>query len=225
MTGVDDVDMTLRLLGALAAGAAIGLERTFHGRPAGFRTYALVCLGSALLIAYASAALAPTDPAATSRVVQGVMTGVGFLGAGVIFKERLSVHGLTTAASIWATAGLGLLIGAGAWYPAGLGWLAILVTLSMLRWVEDRLPHQVFVHHTVCFSREAAPSAAGLRAILRETGFRPGRLSRRLDEVTGILEFRAPAFCFEPESASDALAARLLAMPGLKGFDISPTDD
>ena len=225
MTGAGDMDLTFRLLGALAAGAAIGLERTYHGRPAGFRTYALVCIGSAMLIAYAATALSPTDPAAPSRVVQGVMTGVGFLGAGVIFKERLSVHGLTTAASIWATAGLGLLIGAGAWYGAGLSWLAILVTLSMLRWVEDRLPHQVFVHHAFSFDRDAAPNVGDLRSILNEAGFRPGRFSHRLDETTGLLEYHVGAFCFRPDAANDALAARLLALPGVKGFDLSPTDD
>ena len=224
MLNIDYPDVTLRLLGALAAGAAIGLERTYHGRPAGFRTYALVTLGAALLMAYATA-LAPQDAAAPSRVVQGVMTGIGFLGAGVIFKERLSVHGLTTAASIWASSGLGLLIGAGYWYPAILGWASILVTLSMLRWVEDRLPHQVFVHHQYRFARDSAPDPDALRTLLKQAGYRVGRMSRRLDDATGLLEYRVVGFCFRSEATNDALAARLLALPGLKGFDLSPTDD
>src|SRR5690606_37309086 len=106
---------------ALAAGGVIGLERSYHGRPAGFRTHALVCLASSLLMLvtlYQQAWLLPgvpldsvrTDP---TRMAQGIMTGIGFLGAGVIFKDNLSVRGLTTAASIWVTAAIGILIGIG----------------------------------------------------------------------------------------------------------------
>jgi putative Mg2+ transporter-C (MgtC) family protein len=224
MLPAHDLDAVLKLLVALIAGAAIGQERTYHGRPAGFRTYALVCLGSALLIIYGGS-LAGTDPAAASRIAQGIMTGIGFLGAGVIFKERLSVHGLTTAASIWAGAGLGILIGAGAWAPAALSWAAILVTLSVLRWIEDRLPHQVFVHLVMRFAEDAAPDHAGMRALLKDAGFRAGRFSFRLDETTRLLEYRLTAFCFVPSRANEALIQRLRAMPGLKGFEISPTDD
>ncbi len=219
------VDLTLRLVAALAAGAGIGLERTYHGRPAGFRTYALVCLGSALLMVYASLGLAGGDPAAASRIAQGVVTGIGFLGAGVIFKERRSVHGLTTAASIWVVAGLGMLIGGGYWYAAVLGLGAVLLTLSVLRWVEDRLPHQVFVHLTVCFTRDSAPGPQALRSLLTDAGFKPGRLTRRLNEQTGLVEYRVMSFSLKPEQAIDGLAERLLALPGVKGFDLEPTDD
>jgi putative Mg2+ transporter-C (MgtC) family protein len=224
VTNLPDAEIALRLLTALAAGAAIGLERTYHGRPAGFRTYALVCLGPAFLVIF-GASLAPGDPAATSRIAQGVLTGIGFLGAGVIFKEGLSVHGLTTAASIWTAAGLGLLFGSGAWAPAGIGWLVVLVTLSMLRWIEDRLPHQVFAHHTLRFARDRAPGFGDLRALLHETGFRPGRLSCRLDEATGLLEYRVTVFCYRPDHCNEVLTARLLAMPGLAGFELAATDD
>ena len=101
----------------MLAGGLIGLERSFHGRPAGFRTHALVCLASALLmtvtafqsvwIPEADLELFRTDP---TRMAQGIMTGIGFLGAGVIFKEGLNVRGLTTAASIWITAAIGILV-------------------------------------------------------------------------------------------------------------------
>src|SRR6267378_3976939 len=104
--------MLARLLVALAAGAAIGFERSYHGRPAGFRTHALVCTASSLLMLVtvyeahwmrAASALVQLDP---TRMAQGIMTGIGFLGAGVIIKEGLSVRGLTTAASIWITAAM-----------------------------------------------------------------------------------------------------------------------
>src|SRR5690242_4726458 len=100
-------EITLHLASAWVAGSLIGLERSFHGRPAGFRTHALVCLASAvlmLLTVYQQEWFPPVgdtvrlDP---QRMAQGIMTGIGFLGAGVIFKEGSTVRGLTTAASIW----------------------------------------------------------------------------------------------------------------------------
>src|SRR5262247_1088753 len=123
--------MSLRILGALLIGGLIGLERSFHGRPAGFRTHALVCVASSLLmlvtvyqnqwmIQVAHDAIR-TDP---TRMAQGIMTGIGFLGAGVIFKEGLSVRGLTTAASIWVTSALGILVGVGFHFLAALGTFA-----------------------------------------------------------------------------------------------------
>src|SRR5262245_10348885 len=100
------------LAGAILIGALIGLERTFHGRPAGFRTHALVCLASALLMCVTVYQMhwmteVPIDTirADPTRMAQGIMTGIGFLGAGVIFKEGLTVRGLTTAASIWVNCG------------------------------------------------------------------------------------------------------------------------
>ena len=108
-----------RIAVALVLGGMIGFERTFHGRPAGFRTHSLVCVASALLMlvtVYQSEWMtsAPIDTIRTdpTRMAQGIMTGIGFLGAGVIFKEGLTVRGLTTAASIWMTAAIGILVGA-----------------------------------------------------------------------------------------------------------------
>jgi putative Mg2+ transporter-C (MgtC) family protein len=139
--------MAARIFGALLIGAAIGLERTFHGRPAGFRTHALVCVASSLLMlvtVYQNEWMTQvtidairTDP---TRMAQGIMTGIGFLGAGVIFKEGLTVRGLTTAASIWMTASIGILVGIGFWVPAIIGTVATLMVLSLFRWVENRLP-------------------------------------------------------------------------------------
>ena len=92
-----DYELLLRPLAALLAGALVGLERSYHGRAAGLRTYALVCLGSALLVALAEELT--RGPAGglgdSTRVIQGIVTGIGFLGAGVIVKEGFSVRGLT----------------------------------------------------------------------------------------------------------------------------------
>ena len=110
--GHDDLVIIGRVIGALIIGALIGFERTFHGRPAGFRTHSLVCIASAILMivtvyqnqwmTFVQHDAIRTDP---TRMAQGIMTGIGFLGAGVIFKEGLTVRGLTTAASIWVTVG------------------------------------------------------------------------------------------------------------------------
>lgn len=109
------LDILLRLGGAAIIGGAIGLNRDLHHKPSGLRTLALVGLGSALATLAVSTNAA--DPSAYSRVIQGLITGIGFLGAGVIVHEAGSnkPHGLTTAATIWVTACLGAVCGLGQW--------------------------------------------------------------------------------------------------------------
>ena len=109
-------DIILRLGSAAALGGAIGLNRNLHGKPSGLRTLALVGLGAATMVLVAIDD-GGGDASAVSRVLQGLLTGIGFLGAGVILHEASTtkVHGLTTAASIWVTACLGAACGAGAW--------------------------------------------------------------------------------------------------------------
>jgi len=141
-TGSDLWTILIHLSAALGAGALIGLERSYHGRPAGFRTHALVCLASSLLMLvtlYQWKWLpgVPMDTVRTdpTRMAQGIMTGIGFLGAGVIFKEGVTVRGLTTAASIWTTAAIGILIGVGFFTPAVLATVFTLGTLSVFRMI------------------------------------------------------------------------------------------
>src|SRR5437868_14245619 len=159
--GHDDLVIIGRVTGALVIGALIGFERTFHGRPAGFRTHSLVCIASAILMivtVYQNQWMTllehdaiRTDP---TRMAQGIMTGIGFLGAGVIFKEGLTVRGLTTAASIWVTAAIGILVGIGFYLPAIAGSVATILILSVFRAVEQRLPSEYYAHHTLKFVRE-----------------------------------------------------------------------
>src|SRR3954462_3918351 len=151
-----------RITVALLIGGMIGLERTFHGRPAGFRTHSLVSVASALLMlvtVYQSDWMTATplesirtDP---TRMAQGIMTGIGFLGAGVIFKEGLAVRGLTTAASIWMTAAIGILIGVGFYLPAVIGTTATLIVLGVFRTVEARLASGFFSPPAVRVGRGA----------------------------------------------------------------------
>jgi len=123
-------DIVLRLLTALACGAAIGLNRDLHHKPAGFRTFGLVSLGSAA-VTLVMLQMPGTGADALSRVIQGVLTGIGFLGAGVILhRERPhKVAGLTTAAAVWLTAGLGVAAGAGQF---AIAWLSLAFAMLLL---------------------------------------------------------------------------------------------
>lgn len=109
-----DWDLVLRLIAATLMGSAIGLQRELYKKPAGLRTHALICLGAALFTVVSVEGFGGPDWVDTSRVAAGVVTGVGFLGAGTIIRgERGRVAGLTTAASIWTIAAIGIAVGAG----------------------------------------------------------------------------------------------------------------
>lgn len=124
--------MVLRLALALLVGTILGLNRWLHHKSAGIRTHSLVAIGSATAIMLISD-FVQDDAQAVSRVLQGLITGLGFLGAGVIIHEQRSrrVHGLTTAASLWACALIGAAFGAGQFVLGGLALGAILITLAL----------------------------------------------------------------------------------------------
>src|SRR5688572_11399531 len=193
----EELVVLLRISIALVVGGLIGFERTFHGRPAGFRTHSLVCLASALLMlvtVYQSAWMTtvPLDAIRTdpTRMAQGIMTGIGFLGAGVIFKEGLTVRGLTTAASIWITSAIGVLVGIGFYLPAVVGTVATLLVLSAFRRIEMMLPSEFYAHHTLKFAREAVIPEDELRALVGKHRFSIANLSHRLTDDGQIFEYR-----------------------------------
>jgi len=224
------LDILLHLGGALLAGGAIGIERSFHGRPAGFRTHALVCLASSLLMLLTvyqrewfpsvgdSVRLDPT------RMAQGIMTGIGFLGAGVIFKEGLSVRGLTTAASIWTTAAIGVLMGSGLYYPAVAGTVMTLGVLAAFRWIENRLPSHQFAHHRVRFARDEVMPEQALLDLLARHGFSVSGLSYRLTDNGAMFEYQMMIRTSD-ESNFTRLARSLAALPPVREFSVSPSHD
>ncbi|QTL03739.1 MgtC/SapB family protein [Aquabacter sp. L1I39] len=144
-----DIDSVLRLAVAVAVGMAVGLNRDLKGKPTGIRTLGLVCLGAAL-VAVVSFRVDGIlgHPDATSRVlqgvIQGVMTGIGFLGAGVVLVDRVEmrIQGLTTAATVWVTAALGIACALASWtlILAGVGLALFLLVLAhpLERWLEAR---------------------------------------------------------------------------------------
>jgi putative Mg2+ transporter-C (MgtC) family protein len=156
----DLADVILRLGGATLIGAAIGLNRDLRGKPIGVRTLGLVGLGSAMAVLV----VAPdggTDFNATSRVIQGVLTGIGFLGAGVIVRGNIgkSVHGLTSAACAWTTACLGLICGLAAWPIVATG-VVLVFTLLIFGGPFERMMHRRF-DAFLGRAEESGPAANG----------------------------------------------------------------
>lgn len=150
MTGDEAIDWVLRLLIASALGALVGTERESRGHPAGIRTQALVALASALLTGvgaegFAGAAADPT------RIASQIVTGIGFIGAGVILKHGGTVRGLTTAATLWLSAALGVAVGAGLLIPAVMAAVAAFILmygLSTLKpFIRRRAAHTIHVEY------------------------------------------------------------------------------
>jgi putative Mg2+ transporter-C (MgtC) family protein len=227
----EEVVILARVFAALAVGAAIGFERTFHGRPAGFRTHSLVCLASSLLMlvtVYQNEWMTavPLDAIRTdpTRMAQGIMTGIGFLGAGVIFKEGLTVRGLTTAASIWVTAAIGILFGIGFYYAASVGAVATLTTLAAFRFIEHRLPTEFYAHHSLIFERGAVMAEEDLRRLIGEHGFSIANLSYRLSDGGRLFEYGMVIKSRDRRNA-DALSQHLCHLPEVREFRIAPTGD
>jgi putative Mg2+ transporter-C (MgtC) family protein len=143
MASLSTSEALIRLFMALACGAVIGLNRALHGKSAGFRTFSLISVGSALIAVVITET--SLDPNAVSRVIQGVLTGIGFLGAGVILHQPTSsrVTGLTTAAAVWLTAGLGLASGLGQ-FPLALSGLAIAIVILLIGRPIEHFVEKIF---------------------------------------------------------------------------------
>jgi len=227
---LDLYEMALRLLAALAAGSLIGYERSFHGRPAGFRTHALVCMASSVLMlvtvyeahwmrhVVANLQLDPT------RMAQGIMTGIGFLGAGAIIKDGLTVRGLTTAASIWITSAIGILAGIGFYYPLILATVLTLGVLSFFRWIESLMPSHAYYAFDVRFASEGRLNEQQLTELVREYGFSVSTFSYRME---GDVRSRRYSTVIRSgdRSAAGRLAEALEADTRILEFRIAPAGD
>lgn len=218
------------LLVALLAGALIGLERSFHGRPAGFRTHALVCVASSALMLvtlyqgwWFSGSISGAVSIDPTRMAQGIMTGIGFLGAGVIFKEGLTVRGLTTAASIWITAAIGILAGIGFYFASIITVVITLGTLSVFRWVEDKMPVQSYARLEVRFSRSAIMSEDELRAFISERGFSVANLNYRYNADADFIEYGMVIQTVEP--ANLRRISEDLPRTSVREFQLLPMGD
>jgi putative Mg2+ transporter-C (MgtC) family protein len=221
-----EYDILLRAVAALLAGGVVGLERTYRGRAAGLRTFSLVALAAAILVAMAEYAADWTKPGTgdPTRVIQGIVTGIGFLGAGVIIKEGYSVRGLTTAASVWVAAAIGSVFGAGLFVTGSAVTVLAWSALEVLRLVENRIPVHLLVHCMVAFKRGDPPSDAELRALVGRCGLAVGEIAYRLDGTADCVEYEL-ALSSTDAGAMHSLERTLLADPRVRDFRIAPTRD
>jgi len=204
----------IRLLGACLAGAAIGLERELHDKPAGLRTNVMICLGAALftLLSFHVADFSGHDP---GRIAAQVVTGVGFLGAGAVIQSRGSVIGLTTAATIWLNASIGMAFGAGHF---GLGIVATALTILGLFGLSIVEEHLANWRTTAKFQIEMEPSTEISRMIkqrVRELGLyrKSWQVSKTPDGFTGFLEI------IGPEKQLEEFQKSVMAEPGVKSLE------
>ena len=220
----------LNLLGALLLGMLVGYERSYNGRAAGMRLYGLVCMASTALTVFVgdaslwyggTAGHVLADP---TRVVQGIVTGIGFLGAGVIMKDGLSISGLTTAASIWAASAIGVLLGVG-FYAAAL-WMAMLcmLSMSMLHRLEAKLPGRATLEVCLTFGPSGPPPFAELVQVAEARGYRVLQDSLRITSADSLPVWRFYVVALDRvRAASTALLAQeVAASDGVANFSIVP---
>ena len=188
-------EIIMRLLLGTLLGGIIGFERQTHGRPAGFRTQLLVCVACVLLMIisenyYAHGQLTEGyvrfDP---TRIAAGAMTGIGFLGAGVILKTGLSVQGLTTAACIWIVAAIGLAVGVGQYLAAIAGSVITFISLWMLRILETRIPRLTYRYITLVTDDSGDEDT--IKNLFEEHGFRVSKMDYEM-----VIPERQKSFIF-----------------------------
>lgn len=218
------------LLGALFLGLLVGYERAYHGRAAGMRTYGLVCMASAALTViggystswFGGVGMESVSPDPT-RVIQGIVTGIGFLCAGVIMREGFNISGLTTAASLWASSVIGILVGVG-FYAAAM-MLALLCAVSMV-WIsklEGWLPARQAVAIGLKFDKDFLPSESILNKIANAHGYDIAGGTINITYQDGVHEwsFVAVARSRRDMGPLSVLAHEIAHFKGVSSFHLS----
>lgn len=217
------------LVGSLFLGLLVGYERSYRGRAAGMRTYGLVCMASCALTVICGypgfwfgghLAMGNIDP---GRVIQGVVTGIGFLGAGVIMRDGLNISGLTTAASIWLVAAIGVMVGVG-FYASAI--LLSITSGAFMMWgskLEGLFPARHAVAVTLRFAKDVNPSEEHLNRIVHERGYEIAKGSFSIIEQNGIPQWRFVAVSMGRHKGSSLvkLSRTLSKAEGIEHFQIS----
>lgn len=221
------------IVGSVIAGGLIGLEREYRGRPAGLRTHILVSLSSALLMLAAVHQVrwlsdTPHDVIRIDpvRMAHGILTGIGFLCGGVIFRQGLSVHGLTTAASLWTTSALGTLYGVGFYGLAVGGTAATLVILAGFRVIDARMPQITTLDVVVRYRRGDVFPEQDFRRLVAQVSLDPSGIGHKLTQGGDIVELSATlrgrgTGRVNPEALSDLLCRD----ERIVEFEVMPRDD
>lgn len=225
----------MRMILALICGGLLGLERSKSGRAAGFRTYALVALAASALVASLEAAarsgaldLSLSHSSANgmvdaqSRLIQGLLTGIGFLGAGVIVRDGLNVRGLTTAASVWLTSAIGVVSGLGLVGVAVFITLLGLLILTIFRKIENLVPRDYYAEVIVRIPAEGTLTDESVKEILTSMGFRIDGYALRLLPQR-ILEVECNIYYKQP-TALGLFSKHLLSLKEqILSFEVTPS--
>ena len=221
----------LPLLGASLAGGLIGLEREYRGRPAGLCTHILVALASSTLMVAAVHQFTWMDDTPHEviridpvRMAHGILTGIGFLCGGVIFRQGLTVHGLTTAASLWVTSALGTLYGMSLYGLAIGGTVITLIVLAGFRWADAHVPQLSVIDVSVRYRREDAFPEPEFRALMEELGLHSSAITHRLLHRGEVIEL-ASTVRGRGADQGQQLAARLCKDPRVFEFEVAPRKD
>jgi putative Mg2+ transporter-C (MgtC) family protein len=204
------LELLLQLSLAVLLGGAIGLEREISGKPAGLRTNILICVGAVLFTTLSmKMSLGRGDPA---RVAAQILPGVGFIGAGTILHMRGSVTGLTSAATIWVVAAIGMALGAAAYMEALGTALLVLGVLQGLGWVEGRIARASTQSHLLIHAKPEATALEELEALVRRTGLEVERTVSRHENVDLVIEFDVRG----PKRLHDQLLAGIVHHAGVR---------
>lgn len=214
------------ILGAIMAGAIIGAEREYRASPAGLRTHILVALSCCLLMLSAVHQMAWLNDAPIAairidpvRMAHGILTGIGFLCGGVIFREGFNVRGLTTAASLWTTATLGMLFGIGFYELAIFGGLATLLVLATVAITERHAPQRRIAHIKIRFRRAAPVALSAFTRMIEDHGLSLITVDQQADGDTQ--GFGAVADGYD-ETKAEKLGADWVADASVTAFEIRP---
>lgn len=204
------LELFLQLVLATLFGGAIGLERELTGKPAGLRTNILICIGSVIYTKLSvSMASGPADP---TRVAAQIVTGVGFIGAGTILHARGAVVGLTSAATIWVVAAIGVALGAAFYWEAAGTTLLVLVVLQGLGRVERLVGRQYTLGTLTVHARPGPTVLEELEELIRRTGLEIERQVARQENVDLVIEFTLRG----PKRLHDQVMIALLHQPSVR---------
>jgi len=185
---MDLIEILLKLMLAVALGGLVGLERETSHKPAGIRTNILICVGSAMMIILSGLILGENGERGTdlTRIAAGVITGIGFIGAGTIIQARGIILGLTTAATIWAVAVLGLVIGAGYYLVAVIFTAIIILTLVIFRYIEKHyLKRSMYMYHLQ--TKYSKDLLINIKKLALHEGFKFDEFSLKKEEHSAII--------------------------------------
>jgi len=214
---MDILEITLKLLLAVALGGIVGIERETSHKPAGFRTNILICLGAAMVMIFSDLVLGQNGRAGgdATRLAAGVVTGLGFLGAGTIIQARGMVTGLTTAATIWVVGGLGLVIGAGYYLPAVIYTVVIVMTLLIFRRFED-IHFAKSIYRYTLKTRAAKETLVSVKKLALHEGIRFKEFSHKREGSLTVIAFSFQA----PEDREQKFNRGLADMEGITEMKI-----